>query len=74
LQGIVGVYASPVAAKGRVYVLGRDGTCLVLKQGTQLEVIGRNKIDDKTDASIARAGKDLFIRGHQFLYCISESK
>ena len=74
LEGIAGIYASPVSAKGRVYVLGRDGTCLVLKQGTQLEIVGRNKIEDKTDASIALAGKDLFIRGHQFLYCISETR
>jgi len=71
LEGITGIYASPVAAAGHVYVLGRDGTCHVLKQGTTLEVVARNKIDEKTDASIALAGKDLFIRGHHNLYCIT---
>ena len=35
LEGLTEMYASPVAAKGRVYVLGRDGTCLVLKQGAE---------------------------------------
>jgi outer membrane protein assembly factor BamB len=71
LSGIFGIYASPVAANGRVYVLGREGVCLVLNQGPKLEVLAENKLNDKTDASIALAGKDLFIRGHQNLYCIA---
>jgi len=73
LSGIFGIYASPVAANDKVYVLGREGVCLVLKQGPTLEVLASNKLDDKTDASIALAGKDLFIRGHQNLYCIAEN-
>ncbi len=71
LEGIFGIYASPVAANGHLYVLGRDGTCLVLKQGPKLEIAARNKLDDKTDASIALAGNELFIRGHKSLYCIA---
>ena len=71
LDGIFGIYASPVAAAGHVYVLGRDGTCLVLKQGPKLEIVSRNKLSDKTDSSIAIAGNDLFIRGHENLYCIA---
>jgi len=66
------VYASPVAAKDRIYVLGRDGTCVVLRKGPKLEILATNKLDDKTDASIALAGKTLFIRGKQNLYCIEE--
>jgi outer membrane protein assembly factor BamB len=72
LEGLFGVYASPVSAKDRVYVLARDGKCLVLKKGPTLEVLATNKLDDKTDASIALVGKDLFIRGHANLYCIAE--
>jgi len=72
LEGIFGIYASPVAAKDRVYVLGRAGTCLVLKKGPKLEVLATNKLDDKTDASLALAGSELFVRGHQNLYCIAE--
>jgi outer membrane protein assembly factor BamB len=70
LDGIYSVYASPVAAKDRVYVLGREGTCLVLRQGPKLEVLATNHLDDKTDASPALAGKELFVRGRQYLYCI----
>jgi outer membrane protein assembly factor BamB len=72
LEGISEIYASPVAAKDRVYVLGRDGKCLVLKRGPKLEILATNKLDDRTDASIAVAGKDLFVRGKQNLYCLAE--
>lgn len=72
LEGLFGIYASPVAAKDRVYVLGRDGKCLVLKKGPTLEILATNKLDDRTDASIAAVGKEIFIRGHKSLYCIAE--
>jgi outer membrane protein assembly factor BamB len=72
LEGAAEVYASPVAAKDRVYLLARDGTCLVLKQGPKLEILATNKLDDKTDASLALVGKELFVRGRQNLYCVTE--
>jgi outer membrane protein assembly factor BamB len=72
LEGAGGVYASPIATKDRTYVLDREGKCLVLKKGTELQVLATNKLDDKTDASIAAVGKELFIRGHNNLYCIAE--
>ena len=70
LEGIFGIYASPVAARDHVYVLGREGTCLVLKKGPKLEVLSTNKVDDKTDASLALAGSEIFLRGRANLYCI----
>ena len=45
---------------------------MVLKKGPKIEVIAVNKLDDKTDASLAIAGKQLFVRGSENLYCISE--
>jgi outer membrane protein assembly factor BamB len=72
LENIRGIYASPVSAKDRIYVLGRDGKCLVLKKGPQLEVLATNSLNDKTDSSIALAGNDLFIRGQEHLYCIAD--
>jgi outer membrane protein assembly factor BamB len=70
LSGIFSIYASPVSAKDRIYVLGREGTCLVLKKGPKLEIVATNKLDDKTDASPAIAGNEIFIRGRNNLYCI----
>jgi len=72
VEGIFGTYASLVATKDRIYVLGREGKCAVLKPGSKLEVLAMNKLDDRTDASIAVAGQELFIRGHESLYCIAE--
>jgi len=59
-------------AKDRVYVLGRDGTCVVLKKGPTLEILATNKVAEKTDATIALAGRELFLRGHEAVYCITE--
>jgi outer membrane protein assembly factor BamB len=72
LEGVGGIYASPVSAKDRVYVLGRDGSCVVLKKGPKLEVLATNKLEDKTDSSIALVDKELFIRGKENLYCIAQ--
>ncbi len=72
LHGLFSIYASPVSAKDRVYVLGREGACVVLKKGPKLEVLSTNKVDDKTDASLALAGNEIFIRGRAHLYCIAD--
>jgi outer membrane protein assembly factor BamB len=74
LEGIFGVYASPVAAKDRIYLLSREGVCLVLKKGPKPEILATNKLDDATDASPAIVGRQIFIRGHHTLYCIAESE
>lgn len=66
------IYASPVAAKDRVYVLSRDGVCVVLKKGSKLEVLATNRLNEATDASIALVDKELFVRGRRTLYCIAE--
>ncbi|MDB6108764.1 MAG: signal peptide protein [Pedosphaera sp.] len=72
LEGIANVYASPVGAGGRVYLPGRDGATVVLKQSDKLEVLATNKLSEGFDASPAIAGKSLFLRGHDSLYCIEE--
>jgi outer membrane protein assembly factor BamB len=59
-----------VAAAGRVYLVDRTGTALVLKQGDTFEVLAKNKLDDHFDASPAVVGKQLFLRGEKSLYCI----
>jgi outer membrane protein assembly factor BamB len=72
LEDLAGVYASPLGAAGRVYLVGRNGVTVVLKQSDKLEVLATNRLDEKFDASPAAAGKDLFLRGHEYLYCITE--
>lgn len=73
LQGISGVYASPVGVAGRVYLAGRDGNVWVIKRSPKLEVLAKNKLDDGFDASPAAVGKEMFLRGRQHLYCLAEA-
>jgi outer membrane protein assembly factor BamB len=70
LEGLSNMYASPVGAADRVYLVGRNGTTLVLKRAPTLEVLATNKLDDLMDASPAIAGKQLFLRGEKHLYCL----
>jgi outer membrane protein assembly factor BamB len=72
LEDLEGVYASPVGAAGRVYFVGRNGATVVAKNEAPLEVLAANSLDDRIDASPAVAGKELFLRGQQYLYCIAE--
>ncbi|MFN9499797.1 MAG: hypothetical protein ACK57K_00580 [Chryseotalea sp.] len=72
VEGLNGVYASPIAADGRVYLVGRNGEAVVIKDSSTYEELATNKLDDKFDASPVAVGKSLLLRGHQFLYCLAE--
>jgi outer membrane protein assembly factor BamB len=71
LEGLDDVYASPVAAAGRIYVTDRSGVTAVLTPGT-LELLAKNVLDDSFSASAAFAGRELFLRGERALYCLAE--
>ncbi len=68
------VYASPVLAGDRIYVVSRyDGT-FVLPAKPEFEILAQNKFaGDESDASgtPAISGNDLFLRTGKFLYCVS---
>ena len=72
LNAIPEVYSSPVAAQGRVYVTGRDGTTAVLRQGPRFEMLARNTLDDGFDASAALVDGHIYLRGYRYLYDIAE--
>ena len=74
LEAIHSVYASPVSAKDRIYILSRKGECVVLRKGPKLEVLAVNKLAGDTghsDASMALVGAEAFIRSAHNLYCIA---
>ena len=64
-------YASPVAAGGHVYVTGRSGTTVVLKDGEKFEVVATNTVGEGVDATPAPVDGELFIRGERHLFCIA---
>ena len=58
----------------RIYVLGREGTGLVLEKSNEFHVLSRNELDDGFDASPVVIGNELFLRGRRNLYCIAEDE
>jgi outer membrane protein assembly factor BamB len=74
LPGVESFYGSPVAARGRIYLVDRGGTAVVLKAGDRLEVLATNAIDDPVDASPALVGRQLFLRSEHYFWCIEEPR
>ena len=64
------IYASPVGAGGRVYLTGRNGKTMVLERSPKFKVLATNQLNERFDASPALAGRQLFLRGAKYLYCI----
>ena len=73
LPGVRRMYASPVLAKGRLYVTGRAGTTVVLDVTKGLQVIAQNTLSDTFSASAALADDAIFLRGEDALYCLAEA-
>jgi outer membrane protein assembly factor BamB len=71
LEATPNVFASPVGANGRVYVLGQQGTTTVFKHGAAYEQLAVNALDDRFDASPALVDGEIYLRGYRYLYCIS---
>lgn len=72
VPGIRSTYASPIAAGGHVYLTGRSGTTVVIKNSDQFEIVAENSVGQTVDATPAAVDNELFIRGEQHLFCIAE--
>ena len=73
LEGLSEIYASPVGAAGRVFLLGRDGNALVIENSPEFKVVAQNMLDDGFDASPAIVGEEMYLRGYRNLYKISSN-
>ena len=76
LDGRTGsVYASPVLADGRLYIVSRKRGVFVYSADTKMELLAHNELEDESqfNASPAIVGKALYLRSDRFLYCISEA-
>lgn len=71
LEGINHVFASPSGVADKVYILDRDGDALVIRSGPEFRILSKNTLDDSFDASPVIVGDEIYLRGHQYLYCIS---
>jgi outer membrane protein assembly factor BamB len=72
LDGIRGIYASPVGVEDKIYFPGREGVTVVLKAADNFEIISTNTLDDGFDASPVIIGDKLYLKGRKSLYCIGE--
>jgi hypothetical protein len=72
LKGVRNIYASPVAASGRIYVTDLNGTTLVLSDEPIPKVLAINRLDESISASAALVGNELILRGRQHLYSLAK--
>ncbi|MBX9601582.1 MAG: PQQ-like beta-propeller repeat protein [Bryobacteraceae bacterium] len=67
--------ASPVGANGKLYLASEEGDVIVLKMGERYEVLATNTLTDQFFvASPAIADGEIYLRGQNTLFCISEKK
>lgn len=66
-------YASPVVADEKVYLLDRTGVMHILKAGPQFELIAESPLGEPADCTPAYSDKNIYIRGRNNLFCISEN-
>ena len=72
MEGLENMYASPVAAAGRIYLVGRNGTTVVVKAGgDKLKCWPPTNWTKPIDASPALVGNEMLLRGKENLYCIA---
>jgi outer membrane protein assembly factor BamB len=64
--------ASPVAADGKVYLINEDGEAFVLAAGRELKILHRNKLPERTLASPAISGGQIFLRTDERLIAIGK--
>lgn len=70
LGNIRDIYASPVAADGKIFITDREGVTIVLSQAEMPRLLSANQLGDRFSASLALVDAEIFLRGEKFLYCI----
>ncbi|MBN1817277.1 MAG: PQQ-binding-like beta-propeller repeat protein [Sedimentisphaerales bacterium] len=74
--GRFAVYASPVTAEGRIYIVTRKKGTIVIAAKPQFQLVAHNMLaSDESDcnASLAVGNKCLFLRSNRYLYCIKNA-
>ncbi|MBI5801629.1 MAG: PQQ-binding-like beta-propeller repeat protein [Verrucomicrobia bacterium] len=64
-------FASPIAADGKVFITGKNGFVMVLKDGPEMRVLAKNDIGEEIIATPAIADGRIFIRTRENLICVA---
>jgi outer membrane protein assembly factor BamB len=63
--------ASPVGARGKLYLASEEGDVIVVKMGETFVVLATNRMADETFvATPAILDGEIYLRGHNTLYCV----
>ena len=65
-------HASPVSANGLVYFLNDEGVMHVVRAAAKYELVAQNELGERTYASPALSGNQIFLRSFKTLYCIGK--
>jgi outer membrane protein assembly factor BamB len=65
--------ASPVFGGGHIYYTAEDGEITVVKAGPSLEIVAKNRLDERTQASPALVDGRIYVRTAGRLRCIGPS-
>ena len=67
-------WASMVLAGDKLYVINKAGDAFVLRARPTFELLATSSLGERTLASIAPSGGQLFIRTYKALWCIGDKK
>ena len=65
-------YSSPVLADGLVYMPNDEGVVTVIKAGPMFEMVARNALGERMNASAAISNGKIYLRGEEHLFCIGD--
>ena len=65
--------ASPVMADGVIYLQSEEGVTTVIRPGSSFQAVAVNRLDGPVLASMAVAGRSLYIRAGEHLYRIAKT-
>jgi outer membrane protein assembly factor BamB len=66
--------ASPIYSEGKIYFISTNGETLIIKTGSKLEIIARNRLKGEVFATPAITNKSIIIRAGTNLYCLGYSQ
>jgi outer membrane protein assembly factor BamB len=73
LTGALGRYwSSPVAADGRIFVVGEDGKVVVLRAAPDWQILAINNLDEDAFATPAILDGRIYVRTRAALYCFAK--
>ena len=71
IQNFGDYYASPIAADGKVFIAGRNGFIVVLRDAPEFEVLSKNDLGEEIVATPAIADGRIFVRTRTKIFCIA---